>query len=223
MDWNRLRETMIEEQLVPRGIHDKRVLDAMRRLPRHLFVPETLRARAYEDRALPIGWQQTISQPYMVAWMVSALALRGDERVLEVGTGSGYAAALLGRLAREVHTVEIIPALAREAEKRLASLGLENVHVHDSDGSLGWPAAAPYDAIIAAAASPGIPPILVEQLRIGGRLVLPLRENGQDVLVIGERRREGLVHRTLGACAFVPLTGSYSGLEAPKEAGNDAP
>jgi protein-L-isoaspartate(D-aspartate) O-methyltransferase len=217
MDWEALRRSMLESQIRSRGVTEPRLLDAMLRLPRHLFVPETLRHRAYEDKALPIGWQQTISQPYMVAWMLSALELKGWERVLEIGTGSGYAAALLGWLAREVHTVEIIPALARQAQTRLAAMGLENVSVHEADGSLGWPAAAPYDAIIAAASSPGIPPVLIDQLRMGGRLVLPIRRDKHDVLLLVERRPHGLEQRSLGACAFVPLTGAYSGVEAPNE------
>src|SRR5215510_11720694 len=146
--YHTLREKMVEEQLRRRGIHDHRVLDTMRMVPRHLFVPKPYRASAYEDTPLPIGHQQTISQPYMVAAMLEALALQGSERVLEVGTGSGYQAALLGQLARQVYTVEIIPELAKTAQTTLSRLGYDDVEVVTANGSIGWKAGAPYDAIL---------------------------------------------------------------------------
>src|SRR6266545_3205586 len=172
--YDALRQRMVEEQLRRRGIHDQRVLEAMQIVPRHLFVPDTWRAQAYEDMPLPIGHQQTISQPYIVALMLAALELTGTERVLEVGTGSGYQAALLGWLVKYVYTVEIIPELAQSAREVLAQLGYENVAVVAANGSIGWKAGAPYDAIIVAAASPTVPHPLVEQLQEGGRLVLPV-------------------------------------------------
>ncbi len=205
--YRRLRLKMVEEQLQQRGICDKRVLDAMRTVPRHLFVPEQYRAEAYEDIPLPIGHQQTISQPYMVAVMLEALALAGDERVLEVGTGSGYQAALLGRLAGQVYTVEIIPELAQTALEVLSSLGYENVQVVTANGSVGWEAGAPYDAIIVAAASPVVPPSLLEQLQEGGRLLLPVGDCWNQTLLRVRKQRGKILTEDLGGCAFVPLVG----------------
>jgi protein-L-isoaspartate(D-aspartate) O-methyltransferase len=202
-----LREQMVEEQLQQRGICDLRVLDAMRKVPRHLFVSEQQRQEAYADTPLPIGHHQTISQPYIVALMLEALALQGSERVLEVGTGSGYQAALLGELARQVYTVEIIPELAHTAQAMLLQLGYDNVEVVAANGSIGWKEAAPYDAIIVAAASPTIPIPLLAQLHDPGRLILPVGDVwGQTLLRI--RKHHGTItHEDLGGCTFVPLVG----------------
>lgn len=205
--YDRLRQSMVEEQLRRRGIHDRRVLAAMQIVPRHLFVPKAWRAQAYEDMPLPIGHQQTISQPYIVALMLEALELTGTERVLEVGTGSGYQAALLGWLAQYVYTVEIIPELAESARKVLSQLGYENIAVVAANGSIGWKAAAPYDAIIVAAASPAVPHSLVEQLQEGGRLVLPAGDLFVQVLLRVRKQQGKIVTEDLGGCAFVPLVG----------------
>jgi protein-L-isoaspartate(D-aspartate) O-methyltransferase len=182
------------------------VLEAMRRVPRHLFLEPELRARAYDDGPLPIGEGQTISQPYVVASMTQALGLRGEERVLEVGTGCGYQTAVLAELAREVHSVEIVPALAARAREVLARLGYSGVRFRSGDGRLGWPEAAPFDAILVAAAPARIPPALLAQLAPGGRLVLPVGGADQS-LVLVERTSAGLVQRTLYPVRFVPLTG----------------
>ncbi|HEV8716874.1 MAG TPA: protein-L-isoaspartate(D-aspartate) O-methyltransferase [Candidatus Binatia bacterium] len=205
--YGRLQQKMVEEQLRRRGIYDQRVLEAMRIVPRHLFVSQTWRAQAYEDMPLPIGHQQTISQPYIVALMLEALQLTGRERVLEVGTGSGYQAALLGWLAQHVYTVEIIPELMRSARQILSQLGYENVEVVAANGSIGWKAGAPYDAIIVAAASPVVPHSLVEQLQERGRLVLPVGEFFSQVLLRVRKQQGEIVTENLGGCAFVPLVG----------------
>jgi protein-L-isoaspartate(D-aspartate) O-methyltransferase len=205
--YDTLRQRMVEEQLRRRGIHDQRVLEAMRSVPRHLFVPSPWRAQAYEDMPLPIGQQQTISQPYIVALMLEALQLTGTERVLEVGTGSGYQAALLGWLTHHVYTVEIIPELVQSARQILSRLGYKNVEVVTANGSIGWKAGAPYDAIIVAAASPVVPPSLVDQLQEGGRLVLPVGEFFSQVLLRVRKQQGKIVTENLGGCAFVPLVG----------------
>lgn len=197
------RETMVERQLRARGIADERVLEAMARVPRELFVPDELRSRAYDDAALPIGEGQTISQPYMVARICEELALRGDERVLDVGTGSGYQAAVLAELATEVHSIERIPALAERAQ---ALLG-DQVHVHVGDGTRGLPEHAPFAAIAVAAAAPGFPEALYEQLESRGRLVVPVGSPWEQLLLTVVRTPEGpTVLRTV-PCRFVPLIG----------------
>jgi len=202
------REQMVEEQLERRGIRDPRVLDAMRTVPRHLFVPIDCREQAYDDTPLPIGYQQTISQPYMVAVMLEALALQGLEQVLEIGTGSGYQAALLGRLAQKVYTVEVIPELGQRAHAMFSQLGYENIEVVAANGSIGWKGAAPYDAIIVAAASPTVPSSLVAQLKEGGRLILPVGNLWDQTLLRVHKRQGGeLQTETLGSCTFVPLIG----------------
>ncbi len=202
------RRRMVTEQLRRRGISEPSVLAAFANVPREEFVDADQREHAYDDAPLGIGHGQTISQPYVVAITVEALALRGHERVLEIGTGSGYAAAVLSRLAREVHTVERIEALARSASERLARLGYDNVHVHHADGSLGWPAAAPYEAIAVAAGAPRPPPPLLEQLAIGGRLVLPTGGDRDQRLVRITRRDEATyAEDDLGPVRFVPLLG----------------
>ena len=188
-------------------VSDPRVLNAIVRVPRERFVPPELRLQAYENRPLPIGYGQTISQPLIVAVMTQALDLRGDERVLEVGTGSGYQAALLSQLAAQVVTVERVPELARQAERALAELGYSNVEVHVAGETLGWPDGAPYDAIIVTAGAPRVPLELVEQMRIGGRMAVPVGSRDLQELVQVVRSPEGPVIISLGPCRFVPLVG----------------
>jgi len=188
-------------------VSDARVLNAIARVPRESFVPPELRLHAYENRPLPIGHGQTISQPLIVAIMTQALDLRGDEKVLEVGTGSGYQAALLSRLAAQVVTVERVPELARDAERVLADLGYANVEVHVAGETLGWPEGAPYDAIIVTAGAPRVPHELVEQMRIGGRMAVPVGSRDLQELVQVVRSPEGPVIINLGPCRFVPLVG----------------
>jgi protein-L-isoaspartate(D-aspartate) O-methyltransferase len=202
------RERMVAEQLVPRGIRDARVLDAMRTVPRHLFVPDEMQPLAYADRALAIGHGQTISQPYMVAAMAEAAALDGDERVLEVGTGSGYQAAVLARLAREVLTIERLEPLARDARARLERLGYA-VRVTVGDGTAGYAAGAPYDAILVGAGAPQVPQALTEQLADGGRLVLPVGSKLHQRLTVTVRTGDRLVDTVHGDCVFVPLIGRH--------------
>jgi protein-L-isoaspartate(D-aspartate) O-methyltransferase len=188
-------------------VTDKRVLEAIGRVPRERFVSPDLRPLAYADKALPIGHGQTISQPTMVAIMLQMLHLTGNERVLEVGGGSGYQAALLGELAESVVSVELVPGLADSAAKVLSELGYTNVSVHHAGETLGWLEGAPYDAIIVAAASPRIPQSLVEQLAPGGTLVIPVGTREQQDLLVAEKRPEGLSVRREGGCRFVPLLG----------------
>lgn len=215
-DWAALRRAMVERQIRKRGVKSTRVLEVMGRVPRHLFVPEELAAHAYDDRALSIGEQQTISQPYMVASMTEYLELQGGERVLEVGAGSGYQAAILAELAREVITVEKNLALAESARARLASLGYRNVRVETGDGTLGWPEAAPFDAILVAAAAPAIPQPLVNQLAEGGRLVIPVGESDKQMLMRIRKRSGEVSEEKLFACQFVPLRGCYGWPDMPE-------
>jgi len=206
---------MVADQLRRRDIVDARVLDAFVDVPREEFVDPEQERWAYEDSPLTIGHGQTISQPYVVAITAQALALQGHERVLEIGTGSGYAAAILGKLAREVHTVERIAPLATSAADRLARLGFANVHVHQGDGTLGWPANAPYDAIAVSASAPRPPPTLLQQLAIGGRCVLPHgNESSQRLVRITRRDADTFVEENLGDVRFVPLLGA-EGWPAP--------
>ncbi|MGZ5324607.1 MAG: protein-L-isoaspartate(D-aspartate) O-methyltransferase [Solirubrobacterales bacterium] len=213
-DYRAARERMVERQLRRRNIHDERVLEAMGAVPREAFVPEDVRVRAYDDGALPIGHRQTISQPWVVAAICQGLSLRGEERVLEIGTGSGYSTAVLARLAREVHGVERIPELAAGARAALASLGVENVEVIVADGSLGLPEAAPFDAIAVHAASPEPPQSLLAQLADGGRLVVPIATDSADMLTRFEREGDELRQETIGPCRFVPLIGA-EGFDVP--------
>jgi protein-L-isoaspartate(D-aspartate) O-methyltransferase len=201
------RAEMIEYQLRRRGIRDQRVLEAMARIPRDRFVPESLSAHAYDDGALPIGNDQTISQPFVVATICALLGLHGSERVLDVGTGSGYQAAVLSELAAEVVTIERIPELAERARSTLADLCYRNVEVTVGDGSLGVPERAPFDAIAVAAAAPTIPPALFEQLAEGGRLVVPRGSRFGQELVLVARTSDGSTERTSIPCRFVPLVG----------------
>jgi protein-L-isoaspartate(D-aspartate) O-methyltransferase len=204
---------MVEHQLRRRGIEDDRVLEAMGRVPRELFVPERERVFAYEDVALPLAAGQTISQPYMVARICEELALTGRERVLDVGTGSGYQAAVVAELAAEVHTIERIPKLVELARRNLDAAGYRQVHVHEGDGTLGLPEHAPFGAIAVAAAAPALPETLYEQLEPRGRLVVPIGERGAQLLEVIVRSPEGpAVARTV-PCRFVPLVGS-EGFEA---------
>lgn len=203
------RQRMVNEQLVERHIRDQRVLDAMGSIPRHVFIPPEHRHLAYSDGPLPIGLGQTISQPYIVALMSQLLHLQGEERVLEIGTGSGYQAAVLAYLAREVHTIERHPELASQAGRVLAHLNIHNVHVHCGDGSLGWPKAAPYGAILVTAAAPEVPRPLLAQLADGGRLVLPVGDRMGQYLERWERQKEGYHREVMAPVAFVPLRGAY--------------
>jgi protein-L-isoaspartate(D-aspartate) O-methyltransferase len=207
----RLHPTSTRDELIRElsdEITDARVLDAMRRVPREAFVPEDLRFAAYENRPQPIGHEQTISQPLMVALMTQALQLEGDERVLEVGTGSGYQAAILSLLARHVVSVERVAELARSAEERLRRLGYANVEVHEAGEQLGWPDGGPYDAIIVTAAAPEVPLSLLNQLAMGGRLVIPVGSRDLQELVRITKTPRGAQRHNLGPCRFVPLLGA---------------
>ena len=203
------RRTMIESQIRKRGVSSPRVLEAMASVRRHEFVPLEFRNDAYADKPLPIGEGQTISQPYMVAAMTEALELSGTERVLEIGTGSGYQAAVLSVLVSQVLTVESHTSLALAAQERLTNLGYTNVHVHNGDGSAGFPDAAPYDAILVTAGAPGIPQIFASQLREGGRLVIPVGDRDNQELVRARMENGQLKSRVLFNCKFVPLLGRY--------------
>lgn len=209
MQYSASRREMVERQIRARGIRNERVLEAMSSVPRHKFVPEEFREQAYEDRPIPIGEGQTISQPYMVAAMVEAITLSGTEKVLEVGAGSGYAAAVLSRLAATVYTVESHPTLAMAAQERLTRLGYENVFVHTGDGSAGLKEAAPFDAIIVAAAAPEVPQPLVEQLAEGGRMAVPVGAGKSQELVLVWKINGQIQSHPLYECRFVPLVGRY--------------
>jgi len=201
-----LRHEMVDRQIKARGVKDPRVLAAMEKVPRHLFVPASLQYGAYGDHPLPIGEGQTISQPYIVAFMTEALALEPDDKVLEIGTGSGYQAAILGELVREVYTIEIIEELGKRAQGLLGKMGYRNIHVRIGDGYKGWPEEAPFDAIMVTAAPNEIPERLVSQLREGGLLVLPVgRPGGIQELVLGKKTAGRLKTETLMAVRFVPM------------------
>jgi protein-L-isoaspartate(D-aspartate) O-methyltransferase len=208
--FERERGRMVEDQLVRRGISDGRVLAAMRRVQRHRFVEEAFRERAYGDHPLPIGQEQTISQPYIVALMTSLLVLTGREKVLEVGTGSGYQTAVLAELARRVCSIERIPALAARARGALEALGYANVWVRVGNGTLGWPDEAPFDCILVAAGGPTVPPPLFEQLVDGGRMVLPLGDQTGQTLTLVQSVGGHMRTRPCGDCHFVPLLGKYA-------------
>lgn len=210
MDYKELRELMVRTQLIPRGIKDKRVLGAMERVPRHLFVDSLTIASAYSDMALPVGEGQTISQPYMVAVMTELLELSGAEKVLEVGTGSGYQAAILAELSRAVYTIERIASLTETAKKKFLELSYSNIHSRTDDGTLGWPEEAPFDRIIVTAGAPEVPGPLLEQLADNGIMVVPVGNlNSQQLL---KTRKSGgkfiTEHHT--PCVFVPLIGQYA-------------
>jgi len=204
-DWNALREQMVRLQIERRGVRNPAVLRAMREVPRHLFVPEALRRSAYEDHPLPIGHGQTISQPYIVAAMTEMLDPKPEHRVLEIGTGSGYQAAVLARLVRHVYTIEIVEPLGRQAQERLAALGYRNVTVRIGDGYEGWPEEAPFDRIMLTAAPPDVPQKLIEQLRNGGRLVAPVGTGWQELVVIDKDAKGNVRRRTEFPVMFVPM------------------
>lgn len=208
--FGRERVRMVDDQLARRGIKDERVLAAMRRVPRHRFVEEAFRERAYGDHPLPIGQEQTISQPYIVALMTSLLELTGREKVLEIGTGSGYQTAVLAELARRVCSIERIPALAARARAALEALGYANVWVRVGNGTLGWPDEAPFDRILVAAGGPSVPPPLFDQLAEGGRMVLPLGDQTGQTLTLVESVGGQMRTRPCGDCHFVPLVGKYA-------------
>ena len=200
------REHMVQSQIEARGVVDPRVLEAMRQVPRHKFVPEAYLIQAHEDHPLPLGLGQTISQPYIVAYMAAELELSGHERVLEVGSGCGYMAAVLSLLAKDVYGIELESPLSERAQALLPALGYDNIHFLCGDGALGWPSKAPFDAIIVSCAADGIPGPLLEQLTEGGRIILPLNTLfGYQELVVSTRTSEGLQTRSLGAVAFVPM------------------
>ena len=200
---------MVQEQITVRGVNDARVIAALRKIPRHLFVDPGIANRAYDDNALPIGEKQTLSQPFMAARMTEALSLNGDERVLEVGTGSGYQTALLAELCFNVFSVEKIRALSRKARVLLDQLGYQNIALHVGDGSIGWSEHAPYDAIIVSAGSPATPRPLLDQLGSGGRLVIPIGDEQSQTLLRVTHTGSGFKEEQLGECKFVKLFGKY--------------
>lgn len=209
MDYAVVRERMVNEQLIPRGIKDQSVLDVFRKIERHRFIPEDLRTSSYADFPVPIGESQTISQPYIVALMTECLGLKGNEKILEVGTGSGYQAAILAELAREVYTIERFESLSKRADSILRELGYANIKIRVGDGTLGWPEEASFDRIIITAATPRIPLPLTQQLKESGRLILPLGENFSQILTLVEKKKNKLVSTGICGCVFVPLVGKY--------------
>jgi len=204
----RARWRMVEEQIIQKGIRDHRVLEAVREIPRHMFVPDKDPQWAYIDAPIAVGWGQTISQPYIVALMTEALELQGQEKVLEIGTGSGYQAAILSRLVARVYSIERIEGLACRAKETLDELGIFNVTVTHGNGSIGLPEEAPYDAIIVTASAPDIPKPLIEQLADGGRLVMPVGERDSQTLTKITKKGQTIQRANLGLCVFVPLIGS---------------
>jgi protein-L-isoaspartate(D-aspartate) O-methyltransferase len=206
LKYTEYRHRMVETQIERRHITDRQVLEAMRTVPRHLFVPKEYRSEAYRDGPLPIGKGQTISQPYIVAIMTELLALDSTSKVLEIGTGSGYQAAVLAEISDSVYTIEIIPELAQQADRLLDSLGYVDIHVRAGDGYVGWPEAAPFDAIIVTAAAPRIPEPLVEQLKTGGRMVIPVGDFSQELMLL-TKSGDGVVEKSIIPVRFVPMTG----------------
>ncbi|WP_298269282.1 protein-L-isoaspartate(D-aspartate) O-methyltransferase [Geobacter sp.] len=210
MNFDVARKRMVESQIIARGVTERRLIEAMLKIPRHLFVEEALSAQAYSDTPLPIGEKQTISQPYIVALMTELLELGGTEKVLEIGTGSGYQAAILAVLADRVYTIERIRPLALRARKVLDSLGLLNVNIRISDGTVGWEEEAPFDAIMVTAGAPDVPQKFVDQLKPGGRLVLPVGSQFEQVLVKITKAADGTLSRKeITGCRFVKLLGAH--------------
>ena len=203
------RLEMVESQIKRRGINNERVLQAFRTIPRHLFVPENYKADAYADHPLPIGNGQTISQPYIVALMTSNLKLTGNEKVLEIGTGSGYQTAILANLVKEVHSIERISQLSDLAERNLRVLGMDNIYLHVGDGSLGWPDTAPYDCILITAAAPEIPEIILEQLKVNGRIVGPVGGRWRQMLEVWVKEKKQIKKEQILPVVFVPLRGAH--------------
>lgn len=215
--FRRARLEMVEQQIKNRGIIDERVLEAFREIPRHAFVEKAHQEAAYEDYPLPIGYGQTISQPYIVALMTERLTLKDEEKVLEIGTGSGYQAAILARLAREIHSVERIPELAQQAEENLRAAGINNVDVHVGDGTLGWPQDAPYDAIMITAGTPAMPAGLVGQLAEGGRLIAPVGSRWRQMLELWIKNEGEIGKEEVLPVVFVPLIGEQGWNERQEE------
>lgn len=207
LDWEQQRQKMVQEQLKGRDIEDPKVLKAMQKVPRHRFVPEFYQDLAYRDRALPIAQGQTISQPYIVALMTQLAEIAPEDRVLEIGTGSGYQAAVLAELSQEVYSIEIVPELARQAKETLQELGFDNLRVKQGDGFQGWPEQAPFNAILVSCAPPEIPEPLLEQLAPGGRLVIPVGERWQELKVVRKTRDGDLREQIVTSVRFVPMTG----------------
>jgi len=208
-DFPKTRLKMVEEQITARGIKDPRVIEAMKKVPRHLFVEEALQSQAYSDHPLPIGEKQTISQPYMVALMTEALQLKGNEKALEIGAGSGYQTAILAEIAKSVFSIERILSLTMRARKLLRELGYRNVEIKFSDGTQGWMEESPFDAVIVTAGAPEIPQPLVNQLAVGGRLVIPVGDSVIQDLIRVTKTEEGIHKEDLGGCRFVKLIGKY--------------
>ncbi len=206
-EWKHERERMVEEDIVKRGVKDTRVIQAMKKVPRHLFIDKTYYHQAYNDYPLPIGQNQTISQPYMVASMTELLELKGDERVLEIGTGSGYQTAILALLCSKVYSVERISELTKKARLTLKQLGFSNINLIVRDGSLGWPEFAPYNGIIVTAGAPEIPNALIEQLANNGRMVIPVGNEACQTLNYVEKHKGRIYRKEFFGCAFVPLVG----------------
>jgi protein-L-isoaspartate(D-aspartate) O-methyltransferase len=210
MYYEALRKKMVQEQLIPRGITERRVLEAFLKVERHEFIPQDLKSNAYADFPLPVGEGQTISQPYIVALMTESLGLTGKERVLEIGTGSGYQAAILAELAGEVYTIERLLNLSQRSRELLLGLGYQNIKFKSGDGTLGWPEEAPFERIIITAATSVIPEPLADQLKEGGRLILPLGESFSQVLTLITKRDNKLESEDICGCVFVPLVGKHS-------------
>jgi protein-L-isoaspartate(D-aspartate) O-methyltransferase len=207
MTYETERNAMVAGQLIPRGINDSRVLEAFRKVPRHEFIPKEMAGEAYADYPLPIGEGQTISQPYMAALMTQFLKLTGAEKVLEIGTGSGYQAAILAELAKEVYSVERFDTLAEQARKTLGRLGYKNITIKTGDGTLGWLEHAPYDGIIVTASAPNVPDSLIRQLSETGRIAIPVGERFSQALTIVEKKKSNINFTEAGGCIFVPLIG----------------
>ena len=208
-DFSLARERMVKNQLIPRGINDERVLQVMGKIPRHLFIEEALAGEAYNDHPVPIGEKQTISQPYIVALMTEALELKGNEKTLEIGTGSGYQTAILAELSSRVYTIERIKSLLVNARELLAQLGYNNILFKAFDGTLGWKEYAPFDAIMVTAGSPSLPKPLIDQLADNGRIIIPVGDRYSQELIKVIRKEEGLKQESLGGCRFVNLIGVH--------------